>query len=96
MKLVRLRDGRLIALALFRQDMEQDRLILLLEKLEGPGEERDIMPVDRPVIAEPEFFENDARDEKVFDPFLDFVRQMKCALASDRLDEAPAFSCKCA
>ena len=76
MKLVRLGDGRLVAFALFGQDVEQHRLVLRLQKLEGLDEQRDIVPVDRAVIAQAELFEDDARHEQIFHAFLDFVREM--------------------
>ena len=91
MKLVRLGDGRLVALALFRQDVEQDRFVLLLQKFEGPGEQRNVVPIDRTVVTEAEFFEDDARQEKAFHAFLDLVREVQHALAGDRLDEAAGF-----
>src|SRR4051812_26411454 len=54
---VRLRDGRLVALAFLGQNMEQDRLVLSLQKLEGADEQRNVMAIDRAVITEAEFFE---------------------------------------
>ena len=91
MKFVRLGDGRLVALALFREDVKQHRLVLRLEELEGPDEQRDVVPIDRAVIAEAEFFEDDARQEEALHPFFDLVREVQHALAGDCLDKAAGF-----
>ena len=85
---VRLVEGRLVALALFREDVEQDRLVLRLQELEGPDEQRDVVAVDRAVVAEAELLEDDARQEQVLHAFLDLVRELQHALAADRLDKA--------
>ena len=76
MKLVRLRDGRLIAFAFFGQNVKQDRLVLGLEKLEGADEQRNVVTIDRTVIAKTEFLENDARQEQIFDALFDLVREI--------------------
>ena len=89
MKLVRLGEGRLVAFAFFREDVEEDGLVLALQKFEGAGEQRDVVAVDRAVVAQAEFLENHARDEQVLDAFLDLVREMERASARDRLDETP-------
>ena len=85
-----LRDGRLVAFALFRQDVEQDRLVLLLQKFESADEQRNVVAIDRAVVAQAEFFEDHARHEQVLHAFLDLVREVQRALAGDRLDEAAA------
>ncbi len=69
--------------------MEQHRLVLFLQKLERASEERDIVAVNRAVVTQPEFLENNAGDEKILDSFLDLVREMERAPAGDCLDEAP-------
>ena len=45
------------------------------------------MPIDRPVITQPEFFENHARHEQIFDPLLELVGQMHRPLTRDRFDK---------
>ena len=46
------------------------------------------MPVDRPVIAQPEFFENDAGDDQPFYAFFDLVSEMRGRLAGHGFNEA--------
>ena len=58
-------ERRLVAFAFLREDVQQDRLVLRLEKLEGPDEQRNVVPVDRAVVAQAEFLEDDARHEQV-------------------------------
>src|SRR5581483_5845760 len=73
---IRLLDRRFVTLALFRQDMEQHRLLLRFKKFEGAGKQRNIVSVDGPVIAETEFLKNDARQNKAFHALFDFVREL--------------------
>ena len=88
-KLVRLRDRRLVAFAFFGQDVQQDRLVLVLQEFESADEQRNVVPIDRAVIAQTELLENHARHEQVLHAFLDLVREMQRGLAGDRLDESP-------
>ena len=54
MELARIIQRRLVPTPLLRQDMQNHRLILRLQKLKRLGQEAHIMPVNRPVIPEPE------------------------------------------
>ena len=49
------------------------------------------MPIDRPIVMQPELFENHARHQQTLDPFLKFLRQMDRAFAGDRFDEPARF-----
>ena len=72
---------RLVALALFREDVQEHRLVLRLQELEGLDEQRNVVAIDRAVIAQAEFLEDDARQEQVFHALLDLVREVAaCAL----------------
>ena len=87
MKFVRLLDRRLVAFALLRQDVQQHRLVLFLEELERADEQRNIVPVDRAVVAQAELFEDHARDDETLHAFFDFVREMRERSSGDGLDE---------
>ena len=67
--------------------MEQDRLILRLQKFECANEQRNIVTIDRSVVAQTELLENHTRHKQVFHAFFDLVRQVQRGLASDRPDE---------
>ena len=69
-------DGRLVALALLGQDMQENRLLLVLEKFESADEQGNIVPVDRAVITQAKFFKDHAGNEQTLDPFLHLVREM--------------------
>ena len=90
-------DGRLVAFAFLGEDVQQHRLVLRLQKLEGPDEQRDVVPIDRAVVTQAEFFEDDARHEQVLDAFFDLVRELHRRffqrIASTK---SRAFSCRCA
>ena len=88
-KLVRLFERGRVAFALLREDVEEHRLVLRLEKLERPDQQRDIVAVDRTVIAQAEFLEDHARDEQVLDAGLDLVREIAAPLP-------PTISTNCA
>ena len=62
-----------------RQDVEQDRLVLRLQKLERADEQRDVVAIDRAVITQAELLEDDARQEQIFHPFFDLVREVQHA-----------------
>ena len=96
-KLIRLGDRRLVAFAFFGQDVEQDRLVLRLQKFEGAGEQRNIVPIDRSVIAQAELFENDARHEQALSRLLRLcARNAARDLPAIVSMNWPAFSCRCA
>ncbi len=75
-KFIRLFDRRFVAFAFFRQNVKQHRLFLRFQKFKCPDQQRDIVSVDRPVITQSEFLENNARYDQAFDAFLDFVRKL--------------------
>src|SRR5205085_299257 len=89
MELVRLGDRRFVALSLLGQDVEQDRLVLALEKFEGLDQEWNVMAIDRPVIAQAQFFKDYARQEQVLHALLEFVGELDRALAGNRFNKAP-------
>ena len=61
---VRLRDRGLVAFAFLGQNMEQDRLVLRLEKFERADQQRNVVAVNRSVITQPKLFENYARHDQ--------------------------------
>ena len=52
------------------------------------------MSIDRTVIAQAEFLEDDTRHEQAFDAFLDFVRKLCDGFSGNRFDEMPGFVVK--
>ena len=86
-KFVGLFNSRFVAFAFLGQNVQQHRLFLRLQKLEGPCQQRDIVAVDRSVIAQAEFFKNHARHEQTLDAFFHFVRELHAGLSENRLDE---------
>ena len=52
-ELVRLLERGRVAFALLGEDMQDDRLVLRLQELEGADQERRVVPVDGPVITQP-------------------------------------------
>ena len=91
MKFVRLLQGGGIAFAFLRQDVENHRLVLGLEKLKGADEQRDIMPVNRAVIAQPEILEDHARRKQVLNAGFDLMGEVSRLLSRKPLDELPRF-----
>src|SRR4030095_5310543 len=75
MKFSRICEGRAIAAAFVREDMEDDRLILRFQKFENPDERRKIMSVDWSIVAQPKLFEYDAWQEQILRALLDLARQ---------------------
>ena len=49
------------------------------------------MPIDRSVVAQSEFFEDDARQNQTFNAFLDFVRNLDAGFAKNRLHKTAGF-----
>jgi len=43
------------------------------------------MSIDRPVVAQPEFFEDDARHKQSLDAFFHFMRELGHRFSGDRL-----------
>ena len=71
--------------------MQHHRFFLRFQKLERFDQQRNIVPIDRPVITQPELFENHARHEQIFNAFLELMREMHCAFARDRFDKPARF-----
>ncbi len=84
---VRLRDRGLVTFAFLGQNVEQHRLVLGLQEFEGLDQERNVVAIDRPVIAHSQLLENYARHEQILHALLDLVRELDRALAGDCLDE---------
>ncbi len=53
----------------------------------GPGQQRNVMTVDRSVVTQAEFFKNHAGQEQILHALFDLVREFDRALARDRFDE---------
>ena len=87
MELVGLGQCRSVPLSLLGQDVEDDRLILGLEELESADQERDVMPVDRTVIAQAKVLEDHAGEQDLLHARLYLVGEMTRGLAPDPLDE---------
>ncbi len=83
-----------VAFALLSKNVEDDRLVLGLEKLERAREESDIVAVDGAVVANAEVFKDDAGGEKIFQADLGFVSQFPGAFSGDPLDELGGFFVK--
>jgi hypothetical protein len=89
MEFVGFGDRRLVAFSLFGQDVQENRLVLALEKLERLRQQGNVMAVNRTVITEAQLFENHAGQEQVLHPLLDFVGELDRAATRDRFDETP-------
>ena len=87
MEFVRLFHGRRVAFAFGREDVEKDGFVLRLEEFEGAFEQGGVVPVDRTVVAEPEVLKDDAGEEHVLHPGLDFVGEIERSLSADGSDE---------
>ena len=81
-------EGGLVAPTFFGDDVEDDRVVLLFEELEGSDQGADIVAIDRAVVAESEFFEEDAGDDEVFRAFLDPAGEFAEPLPGDFFEEA--------
>ena len=95
-ELVRLFQRRRVAFALLGQNVQQDRFVLRLQKLEGPDKQGNVMAIDRPVVAQAELLEHHARQQQVFDARLDFVGELCDGFAAIDSTNCAAFSCRCA
>src|ERR1019366_6061778 len=91
-KFVRLFDGRLVAFALFREDMKQDRFILCFQKLKRADEKRNIVAVDRSVVAQAALFENNAWAEKPLAALLHLINKSINGLSGEKIGQATPFA----
>src|ERR1700730_7642106 len=87
-KFIRLLNGRLITFAFFGQNVQQDRFILSLEKFKCANQQRNIVSINRAVVAQTQFFEDNARDDQTFNAFFDLMSEVGDGFSSDRLDES--------
>ena len=85
MKLPWIRDSRLVAAALFGNDMEHHRFVDGFQMLECFHQQADIMTVDRPVITHAEFLEKDVGEQQILRALLDLVGKIAHRLAGDFL-----------
>ena len=67
--------------------MKQHRLVLRLKKFERTDEQRNVVPVNRSVITQPELFKDHAGQEEILHAFFEPMRELDGALARDRFDE---------
>ena len=65
-KFPRLIESRLIAATFFGDDMKNDRLVLLLEMFEAFDQRREIVTVDRSIVAHTEFLKENVGHDHVF------------------------------
>src|SRR5258707_149346 len=91
MEFVRLCQGRGVSFSLFREDMQDHRFVLRLEKLEGAIQWRDVVSIDGAVISQPEILEDHTWSKEVLDAGFDLVREVAGLLAREPLDELPRF-----
>src|SRR5207244_9925871 len=54
MKFIRLLDRRFVAFAFFRQNVQEHRLVLRFQEFKGADQERDVVSIDRSVVAPPQ------------------------------------------
>ena len=87
MKFVRLGNRRGIPLALLGDNVKQNRFVLPLEKLKGLNQQRNIMPINRPIIAETQIFKDHAWQDEVFDALFDLMNQLLCESATNHFHE---------
>ena len=71
--------------------MQQHRLVLGFQKFERPDEQRNIVAINRPVIAKSQLLKDHTRQNQTFDAFLNLVRKLHTGLAENRLNEAARF-----
>src|SRR4029453_14687765 len=93
-KLVGLFQRWRVAFAFLGKNVEQDGFILRFQKLKCPDEQRNVVSIDRPVIAQAELLENDTRYEQAFDALLNFMRKLCDRFSSNRLDKMTRFLMK--
>ncbi len=91
MKFVRLLDGRFVTFAFFGENVQQHRLVLSFQKFKRPDQQRNVVPVDRSVVTQAQFLENDARHDQTFHAFFDFMSELHRRFAGNRLYELTRF-----
>src|ERR1700730_11448857 len=91
MELVRLCDGRGVTFTLLCYDMKENRLILFLQKFERLNQQRNIVAVNRSIIAQAQVLKNNAGKDKMFHSFLNLMYELVGIFAADNLDELRRF-----
>ena len=91
MKFIRLFDRRFVAFAFFGQNVQQHRLVLGFQEFKRADQKRDVVSVDRSVVAQSQLLEDHARDNQTFDAFLDLVRELHARFAENPFNEIPRF-----
>ena len=86
-KLLLLLHGRLEALALLGEHMQQHGTILLLEKLEGLDQRGDVVAVDRAEVLQAQFLEDDAGPQHALGDLFGLARHAQRRLAAHFLHE---------
>ena len=86
-KFVGLFNGRFVPFAFLGENVQQHRLFLRLQKLEGLCQQRDIVSIDGSVVAQTEFLENNAGYQQPLHAFFHFVRELHAGFSKNRLDE---------
>ena len=89
MEFLLLLQSRLEALTLLCEYVQQDRTILLSEKLESLDERGDVVPVDRAVVFQPQLLEYDAGPEHAFGDFFGLAGHAQSDLTAHLFDELP-------
>ena len=87
MEFHRVRLRRLVATALFGDDVQDDGLLLVLEELEGLDEEIDVVTIDRSVVVHPEFLEEHVGEKQVFRAAFHLRGDVADRFSGDALDE---------
>ena len=86
-----LRDADVEALALLRQYMEQERMVVVLRKIERLDQVRQIVAINRPVVGKAHLLENQARPmpgrEQALDRALRLQRELLARLAAETLHQ---------
>src|ERR1700747_536734 len=90
-KFVRLRQRRRIPFPFLGNNVEQNRLLLALQKLEGTDQEGDIVPVYWSVIVQTKILKNNARQKEVLHTFFYLMGKLLCKFASNHFHELGRF-----
>jgi hypothetical protein len=71
--------------------VQQNRLVLPLQKFERACEQRNVVSIDRSVIAQSEFLEYHTGHNQTFETFFDLVGEVDAGFSGDRLNESARF-----
>src|SRR5207253_5352621 len=73
------------------QNVQEHRLVLRFQEFKGADQERDVVSIDRSVVAQAQLLEDHAWDNQTFDAFLDLVRELHARLAENPFYEITRF-----